>query len=60
MLWTDECEIVLFGEKGFRLFVRRLPNSEYKPQFTAKMIKLGGCINYGMGHECIGIYKNPR
>lgn len=57
LLWTDESKIVLFGGKGSRCFVRRPPNSEYKPQFTSKTVKHGGhsimvwgCFSYqGVG-----------
>uniref|UniRef100_A0A3Q3WAC9 Tc1-like transposase DDE domain-containing protein n=1 Tax=Mola mola TaxID=94237 RepID=A0A3Q3WAC9_MOLML len=39
ILWTDESKIVLFGSKGRRKFVRRPPNTEFKPQYTLKTVK---------------------
>ncbi|KAF3701462.1 Transposable element Tcb1 transposase Transposable element Barney transposase [Channa argus] len=42
ILWTDESKIVLFGSKGHRQFVRRPPNSEFKPQYTVNTVKPGG------------------
>lgn len=63
ILWTDESKIVLFGSKGHRQFVRRPPNSEFKPQYTVKTVKHGGasimiwaCFSYyGVGP----IYRIP-
>ena len=57
VLWTDESKIVLIGSKGRRQFVRRPPNTEYKPQYTVKTVKHGGasimvwgCFSYfGVG-----------
>ena len=42
ILWTDESKIVLFGSKGCRQFVRRPPNTEFRPQYTLKTVKHGG------------------
>ncbi len=42
ILWTDESKIVLFGSRGRRQFVRRPPNTEFKPQYTVKTVKHGG------------------
>uniref|UniRef100_A0A9J8D9V3 Tc1-like transposase DDE domain-containing protein n=3 Tax=Cyprinus carpio TaxID=7962 RepID=A0A9J8D9V3_CYPCA len=58
-----ESKIVLFGSKGHRQFVRRPPNSEFKPQYTVKTVKHGGasimiwaCFSYyGVGP----IYRIP-
>ena len=63
ILWTDESKIVLFGSKGRRQFVRRPPNTEFKPQYTLKTVKHGGasimtwgCFSYrGVGP----IYRIP-
>uniref|UniRef100_A0A7N8XIW6 Transposase Tc1-like domain-containing protein n=1 Tax=Mastacembelus armatus TaxID=205130 RepID=A0A7N8XIW6_9TELE len=63
ILWTDESKIVLFGSKDHRQFVRRPPNSEFKPQYTVKTVKRGGasimiwaCFSYyGVGP----IYRIP-
>uniref|UniRef100_A0A3Q3WIA1 Cysteine/serine-rich nuclear protein N-terminal domain-containing protein n=1 Tax=Mola mola TaxID=94237 RepID=A0A3Q3WIA1_MOLML len=63
ILWTDESKVVLFGSKGRRQFVRRTPNSEFKPQYTVKTVKHGGasimiwaCFSYyGVGP----IYRIP-
>uniref|UniRef100_A0A9J8ARK8 Transposase Tc1-like domain-containing protein n=1 Tax=Cyprinus carpio carpio TaxID=630221 RepID=A0A9J8ARK8_CYPCA len=52
-----------FGSKGHRQFVRRPPNSEFKPQYTVKTVKHGGasimiwaCFSYyGVGP----IYRIP-
>ena len=35
-------KIVRFGSKGRRQFVRRPPNTEFKPQYTLKTVKHGG------------------
>ena len=42
ILWSDESKIVLFGSSGRRMYVRRPPNSAYKPQYTIKTVKHGG------------------
>lgn len=42
VLWTDESKIVLYGSKGRRQYVRRPPNSAFKPQYTVKTLKHGG------------------
>ncbi|XP_065675106.1 uncharacterized protein LOC136091442 isoform X2 [Hydra vulgaris] len=42
ILWSDESKIVLFGSSGRRIYVRRPPNSAYKPQYTIKTITHGG------------------
>lgn len=42
ILWTDESKIVLIGSEDCRQFVRRPPNTEYKPQYTVKTVKQGG------------------
>lgn len=63
VLWTDESKIVLFGSKDRRQFVRRPPNTEFKPQYTLKTVKHGGssimiwgCFSYyGVGT----IYRTP-
>uniref|UniRef100_A0A3Q2ZFF9 Uncharacterized protein n=1 Tax=Kryptolebias marmoratus TaxID=37003 RepID=A0A3Q2ZFF9_KRYMA len=57
ILWTDESKFVLFGSKGHRQFVRCPANTEFKPQYTVKMVKhcgasvlLRGCFSYyGVG-----------
>uniref|UniRef100_A0A3Q3MBK0 Transposase Tc1-like domain-containing protein n=1 Tax=Mastacembelus armatus TaxID=205130 RepID=A0A3Q3MBK0_9TELE len=57
IVWTHENKIVLFGSKGHRQFLRRPPNSEFKPQYTVKTVKHGGpsimiwaCFSYyGVG-----------
>uniref|UniRef100_A0A0K8TZE2 Transposable element Tcb1 transposase n=1 Tax=Bactrocera latifrons TaxID=174628 RepID=A0A0K8TZE2_BACLA len=57
ILWSDESKVELFGSTGSRNFVRRPPNSEYNPRFTAKTVKHGGakimvwgCFSYsGVG-----------
>ena len=63
VLWTDESKIVLYGSKGRRQYVRRPPNSAFKPQYTLKTVKHGGasimvwgCFSYfGVGP----IYRIP-
>lgn len=63
VLWTDESKIVLVGSKGRRQFVRRPPNTEFKPQYTLKTVKHGGasimiwgCFSYyGVGP----VYRIP-
>lgn len=64
ILWTDESKIVLFGSRGRRQFVRRPPNTEFKPQYTVKTVKHGGtsimiwgCFSY---HGVGPIYRIPR
>lgn len=57
ILWTDESKIVLYGTPGTRKYVRRPPNTAYKPQYTIKTVKHGGakiniwgCFSYhGVG-----------
>ena len=63
ILWTDESKIVLFGSKGRRQFVRRPPNTEYKPEHTLKTVKHGGasimiwgCFSY---HGVGPLYRIP-
>uniref|UniRef100_A0A665VSE6 Transposase Tc1-like domain-containing protein n=1 Tax=Echeneis naucrates TaxID=173247 RepID=A0A665VSE6_ECHNA len=63
ILWTDESNIVLFGSKGHRQFVRRPENTEFKPQYTVKTVKHGGasimiwgCFSYYAGGP---IYRIP-
>lgn len=41
-MWTDESKIVLFVSKCRRQFVRGTPNTEFRPQYTLKTVKLGG------------------
>lgn len=63
ILWTGESKIVLFGSKDRRQFVRRPPNTEFKPKYTLKTVKHGsssimiwGCFSYyGVGT----IYRTP-
>lgn len=47
ILWTDGSKIVIFGSKGHKQFVRRPPNTEFKPQYTVKTVKHGGASWYG-------------
>ena len=62
ILWTEN-KIVLLGSKAHRQFLRRPPNSEFKPQYTVKTVKHGGasimiwaCFSYyGVGP----IYRIP-
>lgn len=43
VLWTDESKVVLFGSSGTKNYVRRPPLTEFKPQYTTKSVKHGGC-----------------
>uniref|UniRef100_A0A9J7ZQK9 Transposase n=1 Tax=Cyprinus carpio carpio TaxID=630221 RepID=A0A9J7ZQK9_CYPCA len=62
-LRSGDWAVSFFGSKGHRQFVRRPPNSEFKPQYTVKTVKHGGasimiwaCFSYyGVGP----IYRIP-
>ena len=61
ILWSNEIKIALFRSSGRRIYVRRPPNTSYKPQSTLKTVKHGGakiniwaCFSY----YCVGsIFK---
>lgn len=60
ILWSDESKVVLYGNRGSRLYVRRPPNTAYHPRNTFPTVKHGGfsimvwgCFSYyGVGPVC--------